>query len=759
MAITETRPPTESTADEAEPERFIGLPDHEQSGLAGFLGTGDHLSLGSGLHRGLAPVRGGRAGRRCRALHGRSGADHFRRSPSTSSRCTRRAASRSVLRSFAIPLFVGLATCITPAAGGRQHGGLPPGRGHGVLGMAASGPGLVVAAYAIDGGPAGGRAKAVDLSYAGLALVLASLLVASVCVVTTVVALRTPGLWLDRVPMFSWSMVVAGTVWLLTLPVLLANILLVYIDHHYGQPVAVRHRVQPVAPALLGLRPAADLRRRHPRARHRQRRRGHAVGRPPDAPQRHDGDDRRVRDPHASGRSPSRPSTPTCYNEALFIVMSVLDHPPGAGRASAAGRPRLRAGRPLPEEPAALRARRRPRDRWWPRWPAALFTIKAAATCTTPRRWPSTASRPPVRRRPLPARGLGRDAGRARRRPVLVPRRSSGASPTTGWPSWPPWWGWSAGSWPASRCSSTASRSSPRRWPNSAHFLNGTSRCSAPLLVAVAVVLVVVAAADGPPRRRRRRLGRRADPRVVGGQPAAGRWLRSRSSGSSRPSRCSTGPMPQRGRADGGELMAVTIVDESAGPLAIGDAPPPPVTRPRVLLVGTVFASAASVMLIFGLLGVYLHQRAIGSPARRHLAAPGRAHPADPAQRDAVHAAHVVGHRAVGGVRHQGRRPPPRLPGHRRVAAAGLRLPEPGGLPLHADGPGRARQPAVGADLHDHRRPAGHDDRGHDLRGAHGLPCARGAVHEPPARRHLGRGHLLAHVRRRLRCSSGTRST
>ena len=98
------------------------------------------------------------------------------------------------------------------------------------------GSGLVVAAYAIDGGPAGGRAKAVDLSFAGLALVLASLLVASICIVTTVIALRTPGLWLDRVPMFSWSMVVAGTVWLLTLPVLLANILLIYIDHHYGRP-------------------------------------------------------------------------------------------------------------------------------------------------------------------------------------------------------------------------------------------------------------------------------------------------------------------------------------------------------------------------------------------------------------------------------------------------------------------------------------------------------------------------------------------
>jgi heme/copper-type cytochrome/quinol oxidase subunit 3 len=58
--------------------------------------------------------------------------------------------------------------------------------------------------------------------------------------------------------------------------------------------------------------------------------------------------------------------------------------------------------------------------------------------------------------------------------------------------------------------------------------------------------------------------------------------------------------------------MAATVVDPSAGQLALGEAPPPVVGRPRVLLVGTAFASAASVMLILGLLGVYLNQRALG---------------------------------------------------------------------------------------------------------------------------------------------------
>jgi heme/copper-type cytochrome/quinol oxidase subunit 3 len=44
---------------------------------------------------------------------------------------------------------------------------------------------------------------------------------------------------------------------------------------------------------------------------------------------------------------------------------------------------------------------------------------------------------------------------------------------------------------------------------------------------------------------------------------------------------------------------------ESLGPL-----PPPPPARPRVLLVSTVLATAATLMFFAGLLGIYLHERA-----------------------------------------------------------------------------------------------------------------------------------------------------
>jgi len=58
--------------------------------------------------------------------------------------------------------------------------------------------------------------------------------------------------------------------------------------------------------------------------------------------------------------------------------------------------------------------------------------------------------------------------------------------------------------------------------------------------------------------------------------------------------------------------MAATVLADANAPLELEGVAPPPVPRPRVLLVGTAFASAASAMFIFGLLGIYLSQRKLG---------------------------------------------------------------------------------------------------------------------------------------------------
>ena len=90
-------------------------------------------------------------------------------------------------------------------------------------------------AYATDGGPGGGSDAGINLWAASFAAVLVSLILGSICVVTTVAGLRARGMSMSMVPMFSWSMLVAGTVWILSLPVLAATLVLVYVDHQYGQ--------------------------------------------------------------------------------------------------------------------------------------------------------------------------------------------------------------------------------------------------------------------------------------------------------------------------------------------------------------------------------------------------------------------------------------------------------------------------------------------------------------------------------------------
>ena len=135
----------------------------------------------------------------------------------------------------AIPLFIGLATYITPLQVGSAAIAFPRAAALALWTWILS-SGLFIIANCVDGGIGGSREQAVDLGLLAIVGLVLALMLASVCVLTTVIALRSPGMSLDRLPMFSWSMFVAGSVWMLTLPVLVANVVLIYVDHHYGRP-------------------------------------------------------------------------------------------------------------------------------------------------------------------------------------------------------------------------------------------------------------------------------------------------------------------------------------------------------------------------------------------------------------------------------------------------------------------------------------------------------------------------------------------
>ncbi len=135
---------------------------------------------------------------------------------------------------FAIPALIGLALVVVP---------LQVGASTVAFGRAANlafwtwalGSALWIAGYLVGGGPGGSDLEGTDLWLLATIVVIAALCLAAVCIVTTVLALRTNGMTLARVPLFSFSMLVAGSIWLLTLPVAMGNLLLIYIDHRYSQ--------------------------------------------------------------------------------------------------------------------------------------------------------------------------------------------------------------------------------------------------------------------------------------------------------------------------------------------------------------------------------------------------------------------------------------------------------------------------------------------------------------------------------------------
>jgi heme/copper-type cytochrome/quinol oxidase subunit 1 len=133
-----------------------------------------------------------------------------------------------------LPLLIGLATAIVPLQVGAATIAFPRASAAAYWVFLVCG-GLLLGSYAINGGPFGGDEAGVALFVLSLGGVIAALCTALVSIATTVFALRAPGMSLRRIPLFSWSMLVASTVWLLTLAVLGGTLILFYVDFTYGQ--------------------------------------------------------------------------------------------------------------------------------------------------------------------------------------------------------------------------------------------------------------------------------------------------------------------------------------------------------------------------------------------------------------------------------------------------------------------------------------------------------------------------------------------
>ena len=233
MTVTETPPETSSDAPTEEAAAPLEPPEHV-GGLAGLLGSSDHKTVGRlwiGFSLLFLLVSLTTA-----VLVGFERFDLAELEVLGSSSYFQVWTLYRVAAVFLVgmPLFIGIATYVVPLQVGARSIAFPRAAAAAFwTWLVASG--LVLASYAINGGPGGGEADGVQLWAAALGLLVAALVLASVCIVTTVLAYRADGMSLSRIPIFSWSMFVAGSVWLLSLPVLAANLLLIYLDHRYGQ--------------------------------------------------------------------------------------------------------------------------------------------------------------------------------------------------------------------------------------------------------------------------------------------------------------------------------------------------------------------------------------------------------------------------------------------------------------------------------------------------------------------------------------------
>jgi heme/copper-type cytochrome/quinol oxidase subunit 1 len=230
VTVVETAAPDASTAASATAEDVV-----RPTGLTGLLGTIDHIGLGrmwvlaSLLFLLVAGAAGGLVGAERLDVSEVNFLDD-----AVPELFSLHATAGIFL--FLVPAFIGVAMAVVPLQVGAATIAFPRAAAAAFWGWFLSG-GVLVASYVIEGGPEGSDPDGILLFAVGLGGVLVSLCLGAVCVVTTVWTLRTAGMTLDRVPGLSWAMFVSGVVWLLTFPVLLAGVILLYLAVQYDAAV------------------------------------------------------------------------------------------------------------------------------------------------------------------------------------------------------------------------------------------------------------------------------------------------------------------------------------------------------------------------------------------------------------------------------------------------------------------------------------------------------------------------------------------
>ena len=227
MALTETRPDTDEPA-------LTSVSAEPASPVDGILGTGDHKTIGRlWIGFGLLSLAGGLVFALLAAVE-LVDLSSFGIAEDADQLTQLWSLGRDMLLFGGIvPLLVGLATYIVPLQVGASSIAFARGAAAAFWTWFVA-TDILVLAYIMNGGPAGGRTDFVLLWTLALGVMVASILWALICVATTVLGARAAGMTLDRVPYSTWSFFVFAVGSLLALPVMLAELTLAYLDVKYG---------------------------------------------------------------------------------------------------------------------------------------------------------------------------------------------------------------------------------------------------------------------------------------------------------------------------------------------------------------------------------------------------------------------------------------------------------------------------------------------------------------------------------------------
>lgn len=133
-----------------------------------------------------------------------------------------------------VPLLLGLAIAVVPLQLGARAIAFPR---VALAGFYVWFAGVILAIVSLsnEGGPGGTDRRYTGLFLTSTAMIALGLLAAALCVAATVLTTRTPGMRLLRVPAFSWASLIGAVALLLTLPVLIGDVVYLFVDYRHAQ--------------------------------------------------------------------------------------------------------------------------------------------------------------------------------------------------------------------------------------------------------------------------------------------------------------------------------------------------------------------------------------------------------------------------------------------------------------------------------------------------------------------------------------------